>query len=156
MIKRNNPLRCALLVGVTIALTASAQTGKRDIKIEGFRQASSVAPVKKAQNSEATAIKVVLAEFGEHDRSLKADTPKAGITVYAQEYSAEIYDRQLGPFMRSSEIRYGTGEARSEIKYGSGERRSDITYGTGEPRSEIRYGVTGGGRNNIPYGGTTK
>lgn len=168
MIKRNNPLRWALLAGVTIALTASAQTEKREIKIEGFRQASAVAPVKKAQNSEGTAIKVVLAEFGEHDRPLKAgDARGTETTVYAQEYSVEVYDRQLGPFMRSSGIRYGSGEPRSEIKYGSGDRRSDIKYGSGEPRSEIKYGtgeprseinysVTGGGRNNIPYGGTAK
>jgi hypothetical protein len=168
MIKRNNPLRWALLAGVTIALTASAQTGKREIKIEGFRQASAVAPVKKAQNSEATAIQVVLAEFGEHDRPLQTGAVKAtGTPVYAQEYSVETYDRQFSSFMRSSGIRYGSGEPRSEIKYGSGEPRSDIKYGSGEPRSdikygsgerrsEIEYGVTGDARNNIPYGGTAK
>jgi hypothetical protein len=168
MTKRNNPLRWALLAGVTITLTASAQTEKREIKIEGFRQQTLIAPVKKSQNSEATAIKVVLAEFGEHHRPLKAsDTKGAETTVYAQEYSVEVYDRQLGPFMPSSgirygngaprsEIRYGGGDRRSDIKYGSGEPRSDIKYGAGEPRSEINYSVTGGGRSQIPYGGTTK
>ena len=167
MIRRNNPLRWALLAGVSITLTATAQTGKREIKIEGFRQQTSIAPVNKSQNSEATAIKVVLAEFGEHDRPLQTSTVKAtGTTVYAQEYAVEIYDRQLGSFIGSSGIRYGTGEPRSEIRYGSGERRSDIKYGTGEPRSEIKYGtgeprseikygVTGGGRNHIPYGSAT-
>ena len=165
MIKRNNPLRWALLAGVTIGLTASAQTGKREIKIEGFRQASSVAPVKKAQNSEATAIKVVLAEFGEHDRPLQTGAVKAaGTTVYAHEYSVEIYNRQFsspsgiryGSGEPRSEIKYGSGEPRSDIKYGSGDRRSDIKYGSGERRSEIEYGVTGGARNDIPYGGTAK
>jgi hypothetical protein len=168
MIKRNNPLQWALLAGEAITLTASAQTEKREITIEGFRQQTSIAPVKKAQNSEATAIKVVLAEFGEHDRPLRAGAAKAtGTTVYAQEYSVEVYDRQLGSFMRSSGIRYGSGEPRSDIKYGSGEPRSDIKYGSGEPRSdikygsgeqrsEIQYGVTGDARSHFPYGGTAK
>jgi hypothetical protein len=168
MTKRNNPLWWALLAGVSITLTASAQTEKQEIKIEGFRQQTSIAPVKKSQNSGATAIKVVLAEFGEHDRPLKTGAAKADQnTVYAQEYSVEVYDRQLGSFMRSSGIRYGAGEARSEIKYGSGDRRSDIRYGSGEPRSDIKYGtgearseinysVTGGARSQIPYGGTAK
>lgn len=168
MMKQNNPLRWALLAGLTIVLTASAQTEKGEIKIEGFRQALSVAPVKKAQNSEGTVIKVVLAEFGEHNRPLKPGTAKpTGTKVYAQKYSVETYDRQLGSFGRSSEIRYGSGEPRSEIKYGSGEQRSDIKYGSGEPRSEIKYGsgerrseieygVTGGARSQFPYGGTAK
>jgi hypothetical protein len=162
---KTNPLQWGLVAGMAIALTASAQAEKREIKIEGFRQASSVAPVKKAENSEATAIKVVLAEFGEHDRPLKAGAAKAtGTTVYAHEYSVEIYNRQ---FSSSSGIRYGSGEPRSEIKYGSGEPRSDIKYGSGEPRSEIRYGsgerrseieygVTGDARSHFPYGGTAK
>jgi hypothetical protein len=165
MIKPNNPLRWALLASVTIALTASAQSEKREIKIEGFRQQTSIAPVKKAQNSEATAIKVVLAEFGEHDRPLHADTAKAtGTTVYAQEYSVEIYNRQFnslsgiryGSGEARSDIKYGSGEPRSDIKYGSGEPRSDIRYGSGEQRSEIQYGVTGDARSHFPYGGTVK
>ena len=168
MIKRKNSLQWALLAGVAITLTASAQTEKREIKIEGFRQASSAAPVKKAQNSEATAIQVVLAEFGEHGRPLQTGAVKAtGTSVYAQEYSVETYNRQFSSFMRSSEIRYGGGEPRSEIKYGSGEPRSDIKYGSGEPRSDIRYGsgerrseieygVTGDARSHFPYGGTAK
>lgn len=162
---KTNPLQWGLVAGMAIALTVSAQAEKREIKIEGFRRASSVAPIKKTENSEVTAIKVVLAEFGEHDRPLKTGAAKApGTTVYAQEYWVEIYDRQ---FSSSSGIRYGSGEPRSEIKYGSGEPRSDIKYGSGEPRSDIRYGsgerrseieygVTGDARNNIPYGGTAK
>ena len=146
-----------LIAGVLAATAAQGQTG--DYRIKGNNRDEKVVPRPSPKAPASAGVRVIRAEFGEDSSepaaSAEAATPE-GILVYATEYFTRKEER---PFkgsistgsMRSSDIRYGSGEQRSEIRYGSGEPRSEIRYGSGEQRSEIRYG-SGEQRSEIRYG----